>query len=223
MEEFLPFQNLLNEEFISGKDDEIEEIIREISKFNIIDFIIRIAALNLVSENQNKSILFDYVIEKVLELKKDSMKVKMSDGKFKIILKQIENLSLSNQIDPVECMFVDNIMCYENYLVFQGINNHSAYNLQNIIEVLLFESKNLPEDFVRRAINLIMVVLEISNKIAQDLNITLKDTTYTNKDNHRVRIPGKAKLNRMCEAIHISTYEFKKRLFYNDLLEDIYS
>ena len=110
MEEFLSFQNLLNEEYINGKDDEIEKIIREISKFNIIDFIIRIAALNLVSENQNKSILFDYVIEKVLELKKDSMKAKMSDGKFKMILKQIENLSLSNQIDPVECMFVDNIM-----------------------------------------------------------------------------------------------------------------
>lgn len=223
MEEFLSFQNLLNEEYINGKDDEIEKIIREISKFNIIDFIIRIAALNLISENQNKSILFDYVIEKVLELKKDSMKAKMSDGKFKMILKQIENLSLSNQIDPVECMFVDNIMCYENYLVFQGVNNHSAYNLQNMIEVLLFESKYLPEDFVRRGIHLIMVVLEISNKIAQDLNITLKDTTYTNKDNNRIKIPGKAKLNRMCEAIQISTSEFKKRVFYNDLLEDIYS
>ncbi|MEW8957151.1 hypothetical protein [Clostridium sp.] len=89
-----------------------------------------------------------------------------------MILKQIESLSLSNQIDPVECMFVENIMCYENYLVFQGINIHSAYNLQNMIEALFFEVKNLPEDFMRRAINLIMVVLEISNKIAQNLNIT---------------------------------------------------
>ncbi|MEW8957150.1 hypothetical protein [Clostridium sp.] len=77
MEEFIPFQDLLNEEFINGKDDEIEKIISEISKYNIIDFIIRIAELNLVSENQDKSILFDYVIEKVLELKKDSMKVNL--------------------------------------------------------------------------------------------------------------------------------------------------
>lgn len=48
----------------------------------------------------------------------------MKDGKFKMIVNQIVNLSLSSHIDPNECMFVENIMCYESYLVFKGINNH---------------------------------------------------------------------------------------------------
>ena len=71
--------------------DDISEIVNKISNYDIFDFIARISGLNLMSENQNKSVLLDTLIQYVLAKEESDYvsKSKISAGKFKSIIKPI--------------------------------------------------------------------------------------------------------------------------------------
>ena len=66
MQEYEMFSKLFND---NQYDAEVDKIINEIKKYDIYDIIAKLSSLNLFSENQNKSILIDYVIAKIIEQK----------------------------------------------------------------------------------------------------------------------------------------------------------
>ena len=70
--------------------DTLKEIVDTISAYDIYDFISRIAGLNLMSENQNKSVLLDSLVQYILEREKFTYKsnAKMSASKFKRVYKK---------------------------------------------------------------------------------------------------------------------------------------
>ena len=63
---FMEFVNDLHEHMSEGDTVKIQSLINEIAKYDVFDFIARISSLNLLIENQNKSILFDALIAGLL-------------------------------------------------------------------------------------------------------------------------------------------------------------
>lgn len=60
--DFLNFMNDIQEHMTSSDEIELKALIDEIARYDVFDFIARISSLNLLIENQNKSILFDALL-----------------------------------------------------------------------------------------------------------------------------------------------------------------
>ena len=112
--------------------DKLEEIVSDLKNYDIFDIIARVSGLNILSENQNKSILLDFLIAKILckEESVYSSTHKMSDGKFRKIIEKLNTTNLRLAVDPNENVFIQNIMMGENYRIFNGIDQTPSYNLQ---------------------------------------------------------------------------------------------
>lgn len=73
---------------------------------------------------------------------------------------------MAHSIDPNENVFVQRVMCNENYVVFNGIDQTPAYNLQMMIYVLFVCKNNLPENFLRKCGKVTQLILHISDYVA---------------------------------------------------------
>ena len=75
----------------SSDEIELKALIDEIARYDVFDFIARISSLNLLIENQNKSILFDALIAGLLTREKTIYlgTAKMSSGKFRSIVNRL--------------------------------------------------------------------------------------------------------------------------------------
>lgn len=152
------FDNMKELEMLFEDDDTIYEmgnIVSEIKKYDVYDILARISGLNLMSQNQNKSILLDGLIAAILSEKEEeyNSNYKMSSGKFRILIEQLNNTSLAMSIDPNENTFVQNIMLMDNHIVFNGIDNTPAYNLQMLIDILFNYRNNFPENIFKKLAN----------------------------------------------------------------------
>ena len=159
--------NLINfsESMDSSEDNTIiNKIVNEIKKYNVYDVISKISALNLLPQNQNKSILFDTLISSILFETKESYKCDniMTHSKFRSIIEKLNSMSITRMIDPNDNIFVQNIMYDDNYMVFNGIDTTPAYNLQMLIDILFYYKNDFPEVFLKTAKNLIDMMLKIS-------------------------------------------------------------
>ncbi len=149
--------------------DDISEIVNKISNYDIFDFIARISGLNLMSENQNKSVLLDTLIQYVLAKEESDYvsKSKISAGKFKSIINELNSTNLSLSIDPCENVFIQNVMMGSNYRVFNGIDLTPAHNLQALIRVLFQYQNTFHEEYLRKVYRLFSLILGISEEIVR--------------------------------------------------------
>lgn len=154
--------------------DDISEIVNKISNYDIFDFIARISGLNLMSENQNKSVLLDTLIQYALakEEKDYISNNKISAGKFKSIINELNSTHLSASIDPCENVFVQNVMLGSNYRVFNGIDSTPSHNLQALIRVLFQYQNMFNEKYLRKVYRLFLLLLGISEEIIKSLGIS---------------------------------------------------
>lgn len=83
-------------------------IVNEVKKYDVYDVIARLSELNLLPQNQNKSILLDGLIAAILCEKEENYNsnYKMSSGKFKKLIEQLNKTNLAMSIDPNENIFV---------------------------------------------------------------------------------------------------------------------
>ena len=158
----------------------IEDIIVNIQKYDVYDILARISGLNLMPQNQNKSILLDGIIAHILSKKEEeyTSNYKMSSGRFKRIIEEINNSNLAAYIDPNENLFIQNIMFMDNYKVFNGVDRTPAYNLQMLIDTLFFYKNDFPEEYLRKVRKLIMMILIISDELACKINLRDIDAVY---------------------------------------------
>lgn len=203
-------------------DEIVSGIVVELKKYNVYDIVAKIAGLNLISENQNKSILLDAVIAELLciEHKEISDSYKISSGKFRKLMLQVNNSPLCMMIDPNENTFVQNVMFHKDYTVFNGIDQTPAYNLQNLIKVL-FEYKNeFSNEFLMKIHKLCSFVLEISDGIAKKANVNLENTI--SDDERLLIIPAAEKVQDYSETVTIDGDYFDK--FFSDMdTDDLFS
>lgn len=181
--------------------DDISEIVNKISNYDIFDFIARISGLNLMSENQNKSVLLDTLIQYVLAKEESDYvsKSKISAGKFKSIINELNSTNLSLSIDPCENVFIQNVMMGSNYRVFNGIDLTPAHNLQALIRVLFQYQNTFHEEYLRKVYRLFSLILGISEEIVRSLNIDLHNVKYD--EQRMVILPSSEAINCFAEKI----------------------
>ena len=214
------FNKLYNE---SGDYIEMKCIINEVKKYDIFDFISRVSALNLVPENQNKSILFDALIGSLLTINRSeyTSTIKMSSGKFRKIINQIDNMNLKMELDPAETVFIENVMFYNNYLIFTGINYLPGYCLQMMIHILFLRKNDFDVDFLKSASELVRLVLSISNVAATELGYNLEGLERL--EEKKIVIPDSSKLKHMVQLVIVDDNYIRYLIEDDALIEELYS
>lgn len=173
--------NEINEK--SNKSDmmEIEELKKELKNYNIYDFLLGVSSLNLIPENQSKSIIFNAIISVALSIPlcDYNMNNKISMGKFKSIVKKFENLKISRNIDPPEFPFIQRVIFYKNYDLFMGVNNVSNLDIQSFLYTIKQNADYFSNSNLKKVNTYIEMLLNISTNISSRLEI--KNVT---KDKH---------------------------------------
>jgi len=207
----------------SGDYKEMQNILNQVKNYDVFDFMARISALNLVPENQNKSILFDALIASLLTLKRTEYTStnKMSSGKFRKIINQIDNLNLKMALDPEENVFIENIMFYDNYLIFTGINYLPGYCLQMMINTLFLHKNNFDIEFLKTVSKLIRLVLKVSDKAATELGCKLEDVTNLEESN--IVIPNSNRLEHITELVTVDNNYIGYLVNDDCIIEELYS
>ncbi len=207
----------------SGDYEEIQKILNEIKKYDIFDFIARLSALNLVPENQNKSILFDTIISSILTINRNEFtsNIKMSSGKFRKIINKLNNLDLKMGVDPAENVFIENVMFYDNFLIFSGINYLPGYCLQMMIKILFLHKNNFVKEYLKIVSGIILLVLSISDIAASELGFKIEDVKRREKSN--IIIPSSKKMNQMAELMTVDNSYINNIIDDNGIIEELYS
>lgn len=219
------FDSMKELEMIFEDNDTINEmgnIVSEIKKYDVYDILARISGLNLMSQNQNKSILLDGLIAAILSEKEEeyNSNYKMSSGKFRRLIEQLNNTNLAMSIDPNENTFVQNIMLMDNHIVFNGIDNTPAYNLQMLIDILFNYRNNFPEKYLQKVGKLIMMILGMSDEVAYRINV--EDVDIVSDEGKKVILPDGSRIKEYASYVVFDEKRVKDLLEdYIDLLDDI--
>lgn len=194
---------------LAHDSDDIESIIEEILKFNVYDFIWRVSSLNLLIENQNKSILFDTFLECLFSQydRFDSHKDNMGNEKFASIIRKLSTLSISHMIDPSESPFLERVRYYGNYWIFPGINYNPAYCLQGFLDVLCLENHEFDSEFTRKVHLLIRFILQISDRAANIMGYDLNTIEHVEVQDIRFPNVDEMKKLKKCVCIDYSLIE----------------
>lgn len=172
MNPYIGFDTL--KEIFNGAETrtELQSVVKDATNYDIYDLIKRLAALNLFHQNQTKGVVFDSFIDAILHEKQESFSSHycISPGKFRRLLTKLEQTDLMASVDPPENTFVQNVICYGNYRVFNGIDQTPAYNLQQMINALLSVRTTFPEEFIKKISLLTSLILQISESIVQSID-----------------------------------------------------
>lgn len=202
--------------------NKIKDIVTEIKKYDVYDIITRISGLNLISQNQNKSILLDGLMAHVLyhEEKFYNSTYKMSSGKFRRLMDKLSNTNLAMAIDPNENPFIQNIMFIDNHMVYNGIDFTPAYNLQMLIDILFNYKNDFPKQYLDKVGKLIMMVLEISDELVYKTNIEFSD--IASDEGREVIIPDGNTIEKYASYVSFEEQRIQSLLDeYDDLLDNI--
>jgi len=201
----------------------MQKILKEVRKYDVFDFIARVSALNLVPENQNKSILFDALIASLLTLKRSEYNStnKISSSEFRKIISQINKMDLKMGLDPAEAVFIENLMFYDNYLIFTGINYLPGYCLQMMINTLFLHENNFDVKFMEIVSKLILLVLRVSDIAAKELGYKLEDLKRLEESN--IIIPDRNRLEHMTKLVIVDNNFILNLVEDNSLVEELYS
>lgn len=215
------------EDHFNGEETkkDIIELRKEIMKYDVYDVLARISALNLVPENQNKAVLFDSLIEYILREDKAlyQSKYKMSPGKFKKLIQQLNECKLAHSIDPNENVFAQRVMCNGNYVVFNGIDQTPAYNLQMMIYVLFVSKNNLPKEFLRKCGKVTQFILHISDYVATLIGIEEGIYDTLPKEVGKIVVPDFDKVNEYARTMYFDTKWIRDVLDDEELYKDLFA
>lgn len=211
-------------EMKKGDKDIVENILKEIKKYDVYDIIAKLSALNLVPENQNKATIIEPIIASILTLSRDELtsKYKISIGKFKKLIQSIESMSLTSAIDPPENSFIDRVMFYKNYNIFTGINYIPGYILQAIINTIYTSGNEFNIEFAKRMSVLINFILEISDYASKKIDISITNIKKYDEISNIV-VPSEYRLEKLKECLIIKEDIVNRMLNDNELINLLYS
>lgn len=206
---------------MTASDDKFLEMVEESKKYDVFNLISRVSALNLLYQNQSKSLLLDTYIDVLLHQSLDcfNSKYKISQGKLRKIMNEISNTSLKYSIDPPENMFAQNVMFYGNYRVLNGIDQTPAYNLQQMLSSLFVGVNSYPKEFLDEVYILVYAMLHISEDIVCSINDI--DNNHEEDEGKDIMIPSTQVLNHYSELVVLDGEIFRKLLHYNKYLLDL--
>lgn len=204
--------------------DIVNDILREVKKYDVYDIIAKLSALNLVPENQNKATIIEPIIAAILTLPKEELtsEYKISKGRFKRIIQSIEKMSMRSAIDPPENAFIDRVMFYGNYNIFTGINYIPGYILQAVINTIYTSGNEFNIEFAKKMSVLINFVLEISDYVSKEIDISIENMKKYDEIPNIV-IPSENRLEKLKECLIIKEDIVNHMLNDNELINLLYS
>lgn len=199
----------------------LDTLLLRLNNYDVNDFICRVAALNLIPDNQNKCIIFDNFIEHILTSTNSSSHSsnKMSSKKFKEIVETGTKLNLAMNIDPIEMPFIQRIQFYGNKWIFSGINASPAFILQNFIDVLHKYEKRFEPNFIIQVNRIIHFVLEISTQIVERIGYSKE--VYEHHEKQEIVFLSQSELNKLSKAITFEETDFLD-IFDDDFMQNVY-
>ena len=194
---------------------ELKELVEIIRAYDIYDFLRRLSALNLQKENQNRAVLLDALQSAILYNDETyyTSSAKMSAGKFSSIIKKMDSISLVHAIDPNENVFTQNVMLYDNYTVFNGIDSYPAYRLQMLCEIFFGFKNFFPLEYIKKVYFLFSAMLKISTRIAKSIGISSEPPII---EATSTKVPSNETLTYHSKLISISRNNML-RMLNNDL------
>lgn len=194
---------------------ELKELVEIIRAYDIYDFLRRLSALNLQKENQNRAVLLDALQSAILYNDETyyTSSAKMSAGKFSSIIKKMDSISLVHAIDPNENVFTQNVMLYDNYTVFNGIDSYPAYRLQMLCEIFFGFKNSFPLEYIKKVYFLFSAMLKISTRIAKSIGISSEPPII---EAASTKVPSNETLTYHSKLISISRNNML-RMLNNDL------
>lgn len=152
--------------------DKIEYLKNQIKNYDIYDFINSISALNLIPNNQSKSVIFNTMISTALSIPKEDINFsnKISISKFKKLVREFENLAVTRNIDPAEFPYISRIIFYKNYNLFMGVSTLSTDAIQMFLNGFRDHWNKLSRTTLNRLNTNIELMLNISTDISKSIN-----------------------------------------------------
>ena len=202
---------LFNNELKKNDNEDMKEITmirKELSNYNMVDFLEKVSALMLIPENQSKSVIFQTIISTALSLEENQFNNKniMSYGKFKNFINKFSKLKRRLMIDPPEFPFVLPIIYYDNYHIFMGANSLSPIYVNQMLKLLSIYADKLDEKEFKELNHLIKGLLIISERIFNKLDINFEKLKAFNKDNELKVLPS----NIICKYTGLIKFSIKE-------------
>ncbi len=204
--------SLMQKNLLSSKAEDLNNIVSELRNYDILNFLSRLAALNLVPSNQNKSIIIDSIINAVLSHNSSFFNKSnvLSSGKFRNIVNRGMNLNISLQIDRAPAPFVQGIQFYVNHYIFTGITSNISFNLQTLLDVLFKCQNSFSKDFLCQCSKMAQYILDLSTNIYNQLGHDLY-----NQEPCKTRvidIPDSSNLNHLANVLTINISDIENIL-----------
>lgn len=213
----------MEEKMIQHDSQELDALVGECKKYDVFDFISRLSSLNLLVENQNKSILFDMLIGRLLCEKQNNFTgaAIMSHGKFRSLVNRLAQLEIRHLVDPPENPFIQRVLYYGNYWVFPGINYSPVETIQGFINVLCHGNLSLNSSFKIKSHRLIDFILKLSDTMAQELDLDENSICCVNQN--EIEIPNAQKMLKLQSCVNLNLATIKGYLPDEDIQEPLFS
>ena len=152
------------------KDDMIiKKIVNELIKYDYLDVMAKISLLNTIYKNQESNSLIAYLIDNMIKEKNSNSHPIISLSHFKKIIRELDTLSISIYIDPVENLFYDAVCLDKRYFSYENINLTPSYILNHLICAINLLSNNKgTEEFVCKATMVTKYLLSLQNNLIVD-------------------------------------------------------
>lgn len=199
--------------------DKIEYLKNQIKNYDVYDFINSISALNLIPNNQSKSVIFNTMISTALSIPKEDINFsnKMSISKFRKLVREFENLAITRNIDPAEFPFISRIIFYKNYNLFMGVSTLSPDSIQMFLNGFRDNWNKLSRITLNKLNTNIELMLNISTDISESINCDFNKNTDILYD-EEIYIPPSMKLKNLKKKLifpmsHLAKFKFDKDEF----------
>ncbi len=193
-------------------------IMNILSNYDILDVISKLSALNLLPFNQNKAIVFDYIIDLALQSSREEYKSTNIISNKR--LEQVVQLSFDYNriaIDPAEMPFIQRVQFYGDKWIFCGINTDCGYNLQNLVNSLFLRKNNFNPAFIDKARRIVKVVLNLSDSIVHHLGYSLDILGHYERET--IDYPSSNKMNKLQNAITFRYSELRDNLDEKEIVD----
>ena len=219
---YLEFAATMSKSLFSGDSAVLRTIIDDLAPYDIYDVLARLSALNLMIENQNKSIILDALISGILSRPRDTYqgKAKMSNGKFRNMIGRIESMGIKHLVDPAENAFIERVRYHGNYWIFPGINYAPAHTLQGFLNVLFLRNLPFSDQFIYNAQQLVNFVLHISDSMAHALGYDLETLDHVEQSN--VKLPDSRHSDLLKSCVFIPTSLIEKVITNDELRQCLF-
>ncbi len=197
-----------------------EGLIEEIKKYDVFDFISRLAGTTIESRNQNKTLFIDVLIDEITTFSREDFLTthKMSAGRFRRLLNDvITNEQIRMTIDPNENIYKQRVIYHGNHWVFNGIDNDPAYYLQLLLDVVQQHICDYDIDFSNKVDRLARTILEISDSI----EAALQEDTVINDESKNFYIPDSERIGRNAKIVTFDAEYIRKKIGYSDLFDEL--